>query len=73
MPRIPLPWDGRIPLTRPLAVAPPLIFHEVSASGGHTSHNGVVTAISLDTKKCLDAEIMSDKCKACQKWQKNNK
>ena len=36
---------------------------------GHTSHNGVVTAISLDTKKCLDVEVMSDKCKACQKWQ----
>lgn len=37
---------------------------------GHTSHNGVVTAISLDTKKRLDVEIMSDKCKACQKWEK---
>ena len=36
---------------------------------GHTSHNGVVTAISLDTKKYLDVEVMSDKCKACQKWQ----
>ena len=37
---------------------------------GHVSHNGVVTAISLDTKKCLDVEILSDKCQACEKWQK---
>ncbi len=37
---------------------------------GHVSHNGVVTAISLQTKKCLDVEILSDKCKACQKWKK---
>ena len=29
---------------------------------GHASHNGVVTAISLDTKKCLDVEVLSDKC-----------
>ena len=28
---------------------------------GHASHNGVVTVISLDSKKCLDAEILSDK------------
>jgi hypothetical protein len=34
---------------------------------GHVSHNGVVYAISLDTKKCLNVEILSDKC---QKWQK---
>ena len=37
---------------------------------GHVSHNGVVTAISLDTKKVLDVEVLSDKCQACQKWQK---
>ena len=37
---------------------------------GHVSHNGVVTAISLQTKKCLDVEILSDKCKGCQKWNK---
>ena len=35
---------------------------------GHVSHNGVVTAISLTTKKCLDVEILSEKCKAYQKW-----
>jgi len=29
---------------------------------GHVSHNGVVTAISLQTKKCLDVEFLSDKC-----------
>ena len=37
---------------------------------GHASHNGVGTAISLDTKKCLDVEVLSDKCQECQKWEK---
>ena len=37
---------------------------------GHASHNGIVTAISLDKKKCLDVEVMSDKCQQCLKWQK---
>ena len=36
----------------------------------HVSHNGVVTAISLHTKKCLDVEILSNKCQGCKKWQK---
>ncbi len=27
----------------------------------------VVTAISLDTKKCFDVEILSDKCQQCLK------
>ncbi len=37
---------------------------------GYSSHNGVVTVISLDTKKCLDVEVLSDKCQQCQKWEK---
>ena len=37
---------------------------------GYSSHNGVVTAISLDTKKCLDVEVLSDKCQQCLKWSK---
>ena len=37
---------------------------------GHASHNGIVTVISLDSKKCLDVEVMSDKCTQCQKWKK---
>ena len=36
---------------------------------GHTSHDGIVTVISLDTKKCLDADVLSDRCQQCQKWQ----
>lgn len=36
----------------------------------HVSHNGVVTAISLHTNKCLDVEILSNKCQGCQTWQK---
>ena len=37
---------------------------------GHASHNGVVTVISLDSKRCLDVEVMSDKCSQCLKWSK---
>ena len=37
---------------------------------GYSSHNGVVMAISLDTKKCLDVEVLSDKCQQCLKWSK---
>ena len=33
-----------------------------------SSHNGFVTVISLDTQKCLDVEVLSDKCQQCQKW-----
>ena len=29
-----------------------------------------VTVISLDIKKCLDVEVLSDKCQQCQKWEK---
>lgn len=36
---------------------------------GHTSHNGAVTVISLDSKKCLDAEVLSDRCQQSQKWE----
>lgn len=35
---------------------------------GDASHNGIVTAISLDTKKCIDVEVLSDKCQQCLKW-----
>ena len=29
-----------------------------------------IMVLLLDTEKCLVVEIMSDKCKACQTWQK---
>ena len=32
---------------------------------GHVSNNGIVTVISVNTGKCLDAEIMS---KGCERW-----
>lgn len=35
-----------------------------------TSLNSVVTAISMVTKKCVDAEVISDKCQQCLKWAK---
>ena len=35
---------------------------------GHSSLNGVVTAISCMTGKCLDASVMSKVCKSCQHW-----
>ena len=36
---------------------------------GFSSHNGVVTAISIDTGKVLDCEIMCRCCKGCTKMQ----
>ena len=33
--------------------------------GGFSSHNGVVTAIAMDTGKVIDIEPMSRFCKAC--------
>ena len=36
---------------------------------GFSSHNGVVTAISIDTGKVLDSEIMCRCCKGCTKMQ----
>ena len=35
---------------------------------GYSFHPGVVTAISLDTKKFLDVEVLPDKCQQCLKW-----
>ena len=35
---------------------------------GYSFHTGVATAISLDTKKFLDVEVLSDKCQQCLKW-----
>ena len=33
---------------------------------GHASHHGVVTAISVDTGKCLDTEVLTNICKGCK-------
>ena len=33
----------------------------------HASHHGVVTAISVDTGKCLDVEVLSKICEGCRK------
>ena len=40
---------------------------------GHVSHHGVVTAISTDTGKCLDTEVLANICHGCIKWKKENK
>jgi hypothetical protein len=40
---------------------------------GHASHYGVITAISVDTGKCLDVEVLSNICKGCQHWEKADK
>ena len=37
---------------------------------GYSSDNDVVTAISLDTKKCLDVQVLPNKCQQCLKWSK---
>ena len=34
---------------------------------GFSSHNGFVMAIFLDTQKCLDAKVLSNKCQQRQK------
>ncbi|XP_074656686.1 uncharacterized protein LOC141909901 [Tubulanus polymorphus] len=39
---------------------------------GFASHHGVVTSISVDTGKCLDYEILSNICKGCQYWEKQD-
>ena len=36
---------------------------------GHASHNGVVAAISTDTGKCLNIEVLRNTCKRCMLWQ----
>ncbi|GFO36643.1 forkhead box protein k1 [Plakobranchus ocellatus] len=36
---------------------------------GHASYHGVVTAISVDTGKCLDFEVLSNICKDCKHWE----
>ena len=40
---------------------------------GHASHHRVVSAISIDTGKCVDAEVLSNICKGCQTWEKKDK
>ena len=40
---------------------------------GHNSHNGVVTAISVVSRKALDIEILSNYCKGCAQWKKEDK
>ena len=37
---------------------------------GHTSFNGVVTAISQENGKCVDFEVMSKSCQACRVWER---
>ena len=37
---------------------------------GHSSHNGIVTAISVITGKALDIEILTNYCKGCAQWSK---
>ena len=34
---------------------------------GYSSMNGCVTALSMDTGKCLDAEVLSKVCRECQR------
>lgn len=36
---------------------------------GHASHHGVVTTISVETGKCLDAEVLTNTCKGCRHWE----
>ena len=40
---------------------------------GHGSHHGAVTAILMETGKCVDAEVLSNICKGCSYWEKKDK
>ena len=40
---------------------------------GHASHHGIVSAISIDTGKCVDIEVLSNICKGCEVWEKCDK
>jgi len=33
---------------------------------GYASHNGVVSVISMDTRKVIDIEAMNKSCKKCE-------
>lgn len=35
---------------------------------GHASLNGIVTAIAKESGKCVDFQVKSKLCKACEKW-----
>ena len=35
---------------------------------GHSSHNGVLSAIKVATGKVLDVEVLSNYCKGCGQW-----
>ena len=39
---------------------------------GHASHHGVVTSILVDSGKCVDVEVLSNVCKGCSYWEKND-
>ena len=39
---------------------------------GHSSLNGCVAVLSIDTGKCLDVEVLSKVCQACQRHEPSN-
>ena len=41
---------------------------------GHSSLNGCVTTLSMETGKCLDVEVLTKVCNGCQiiKWESDN-
>jgi hypothetical protein len=38
---------------------------------GYSSMNGCVTTISMDTGRCIDVEVLSKVCHACQRHEKH--
>ena len=41
--------------------------HETWQKRGHSSMNGYVTTLSMDTGKCLDIEVLSKVCRGCER------
>ena len=39
---------------------------------GHSSHQGIVTAISTDTGKCVDFDVLLNICTGCRYWDKQD-
>ena len=40
---------------------------------GRASHHGVVISILVDSGKCVNVEVLSNVCKGCSYWEKNDK
>lgn len=45
---------------------------ELGKKRGHSSLNGCVAVLSIDTGKCLDVEVLTKVCRGCQRHEVNS-